>query len=93
MTKPRRSASVWITSIVSVLLLSGCAALESGGDSLPGFLRERPQFGEETRREWCRAMLENAPSAGPGDTAQTIEDVADIAEVIDVLCEDYAEGG
>jgi ABC-type Fe3+ transport system substrate-binding protein len=66
--------------------LSGCAVLANGADSL------RPQsFGEETRRAWCQALLENAPSASSEDSAQTQEEVADIGEVIFILCEDFIE--
>lgn len=78
----------WTALTVSVLLSSGCAALVNGADSL-----RPPAFGEETRRAWCEALIENTPSAGPGDTEQTIEDVADIGEVIWILCQDYIEGG
>jgi len=88
-----KSANVWIALTATVLLSSGCAVLGSGGDSLPGFLREQPQFGEETRAAWCEALIEHTPSAGPGDTEQTIEDVADIGEVIWLLCQDYIERG
>jgi hypothetical protein len=53
-------------------------------------------FGTETQREWCRALIENAPSASTSDTAQTQEEVADIGEVVWLLCQDYVreiEGG
>jgi hypothetical protein len=73
-----------IAAIGAVLLLSGCAVLANGADSL------RPQsFGEETRRQWCEALLENAPSASSEDSAQTQEEVANIGEVIFLLCEDH----
>lgn len=77
-------ASGWAASIGIVLLSSACAVLESGADSLRG-----PSFGEETRRAWCQALLENAPSASSEDSAQTQEEVADIGEVIFLLCEDF----
>jgi ABC-type Fe3+ transport system substrate-binding protein len=75
-----------IAAIGAVLLLSGCAVLANGADSL------RPQsFGEETRRQWCEALLENAPSASSEDSAQTQEEVADIGEVIWILCREYVD--
>ena len=79
-----RSVDGWKASIASVLLLSGCAALGGGADSL-----RLQSFGEETRRAWCEALLENAPSASSEDSAQTQEEVADIGEVIFLLCEDF----
>jgi hypothetical protein len=85
--KLKKSPADWIILTVSVLLLSACGVLGSGADSL----RSPQSFGEETRRAWCEALIENTPSAGPGDTEQTIEDVADIGEVIWILCQDYVD--
>jgi hypothetical protein len=60
--------------------------LGGGADSL------RPQsFGDETRRAWCEALIGNAPSASAEDTEQTQEEVADIGEVIFLLCEDFIQ--
>lgn len=57
------------------MLLSGCASPVA--------------FGTETQSEWCRALLDAAPTASSSDTEQTIEEVADIGDVIDTLCEEY----
>lgn len=62
--------------------MSGCAALENFASRISG----SEAFGEETREEWCRALLENTPSASAEDTTQTQEEVADIGEVIWILC-------
>lgn len=46
-------------------------------------------FGTETERAWCEALLRNAPTASVNDTPQTQTEVADIGDVIDTLCEEY----
>ena len=59
------------------LLLSSCASPVA--------------FGTETQAEWCRLLLDSAPTASLNDTAETIADVAEIGVVIDTLCQ--REGG
>ena len=44
-------------------------------------------FGTDTRGVWCDALTEAAPTASVNDTALTQEEVADIGDVIDTLCE------
>lgn len=75
MWKPTGYARSWTSATAAALLLSGCAV--SGN------------FGTETQAEWCRALLENQPSASVDDDPQTQEDVADIGEVIWILCRRY----
>jgi len=48
----------------------------------------RDAFGTETQAVWCRALLEDAPTASTQDTPQTQEEVADIGGTIDTLCEE-----
>lgn len=57
------------------MLLSGC-----GG---------KVAFGTNTQREWCEGLLANAPTASSRDTPETQEEVADIGDTIDTLCERY----
>lgn len=61
--------------IAMATLLSGCAS--------------QIDFGTETQAVWCDALLGAAPTASTRDTPQTLEEVADIGDVIDTLCEDY----
>jgi hypothetical protein len=81
-----RSVAAWTASIASVLLLSGCAALVAGADSLRG-----PSFGERTQAAWCEALLGVDLTAGEGDTEETIEGVADMIEVVWILCRDFID--
>lgn len=62
---------------VTATLLSGCVQEES--------------FGTATKAEWCRALLDAAPSASTQDTPQTLEEVADIGDVIATLCPDVSK--
>ena len=55
------------------ILLSGCTQPEN--------------FGIETRAVWCDALLDAAPSASRSDTEQTLEEVADINDTINALCQ------
>ena len=61
--------------LVTAMLLSGCVMPVA--------------FGNETQDAWCKALMENAPTASIEDTPQTIEEVADIGEVIYLLCEGH----
>lgn len=67
----------WTLLIATATLLSACGT--KGG------------FGTETRAEWCRALLDKAPTASLQDTPQTLEEVADIGDVIDTLCKEYKQ--
>jgi len=64
-----------VLAVLAVLPLSVCAP--------PG------DFGIATKAEWCRGLLEDAPTASLDDTEQTIEEVANIGDTIDLLCEDF----
>lgn len=59
----------------TVMLLSACDPRES--------------FGTETREEWCLALIADAPSASINDKPQTLEEVADVNDTIETLCEDF----
>lgn len=50
---------------------------------------QRVAFGTDTQAVWCEALLEAAPTASVKDTPQTLEEVADIGDVIDTLCGVY----
>lgn len=66
-----------------LMLLSVMVMLTSACES-------KVAFGTDTRTAWCEALLEAAPSASATqDSAQTREEVADIGDTIDTLCEDY----
>lgn len=60
-----------------VTLLSACASAEN--------------FGTETQAAWCESLIAAAPSASIADTPQTLEEVADIGDVIDALCEEFIQ--
>jgi len=64
-----------MTLSATAMLLTACA--------------QREDFGIETQGAWCRALLDAAPTASSQDTAQTLEEVADIGDVIDTLCGEY----
>ena len=66
--------NVLLTATAVALLLSGCVASAN--------------FGTETQKAWCEALTANAPSASTQDTEQTQEEVANIGEVIWLLCRD-----
>ena len=61
--------------IVMAMLLSGCV--------------KPADFGIESKRVWCVALLEAAPTGSSADTPETLEGVADIGDTIDTLCEDF----
>ena len=58
--------------LLTVTLLSGCGSTVS--------------FGTETRNEWCLALVANAPTGSSRDTPETLEELADINDVIATLC-------
>lgn len=92
MIKLKKFATACGASTMSFLLLSGCADSVAGVD-LPRieFGPPPPAFGEETRKAWCEAMLGVDLTAGPGDNPETVEGVADMVEVVWLLCREYIE--
>lgn len=76
MQRPTGSGGNLLSVTSAALLLSGCVGSAS--------------FGTETRAAWCQALIDNAPSASVDDTAKTQEDVADIGEVIWLLCREHS---
>lgn len=68
------SVTKWTLLSATAMLLSACA--------------QKEDFGIETQREWCRALIEATPTASASDDPQTLEEVADIGDVIDALCKE-----
>ena len=52
---------------------------------------QKAAFGTETRAVWCAALYDAVPTASVRDTPQTQEEVADVGDVIDTLCEEYIQ--